>query len=52
MAYFMVPRYVEFAAELPRTMSQKVEKYKLRQAAEARLTELWDRERAGIVLQR
>jgi carnitine-CoA ligase len=52
MAYFMVPRYVEFAVELPRTMSQKVEKYKLRQAAETRLAELWDRERAGIMLQR
>lgn len=52
MAYFMVPRYVEFVPELPRTMTEKVEKYKLRAAAEARLDKLWDRERLGIVLKR
>src|SRR5690606_5329065 len=27
MAYFMVPRFVEFVSELPRTMTEKVEKY-------------------------
>lgn len=52
MAYFMVPRYVEFLPQLPRTMSEKVEKYKLRAGAEARLQHIWDRERAGIVLAR
>ncbi len=52
MAYYMVPRYVEFAADLPRTMSEKVQKYKLRAAAEARLADLWDREKAGIKLRR
>ena len=52
MSYFMVPRYVEFRDRLPRTMSEKVEKYKLKEAAAARLAELWDRERAGIKLRR
>ena len=48
MAYFMVPRFIEFAAQLPKTMTEKVEKYKLRAAAESRLPEVWDREKAGI----
>lgn len=30
MAYFMVPRFIEFADELPRTPTQKVEKYVIR----------------------
>jgi carnitine-CoA ligase len=52
MAYFMVPRYVEFVAELPKTMTEKVEKYKLKAAAESRLEKVWDREKAGIVIKR
>ena len=52
MAYFMVPRYVEFVAQLPRTMTEKVEKYKLKQAAQPRLQDIWDREAAGIVVNR
>ena len=52
MAYFMVPRFVDFMDSLPKTMSQKIEKYKLRQSAESRLGEIWDRERAGIALTR
>ena len=52
MSYFMVPRYIEFRQEMPRTASEKVQKYKLREEAEARLGELWDREKAGIKLAR
>lgn len=52
MAYFMVPRYVEFAAALPRTMTEKVEKYKLKADAEKRLSTVWDREKAGIIIKR
>ena len=52
MAYFMVPRYVEILPELPRTMTEKVEKYKLKESAQARLNEIWDREAAGIVVNR
>jgi crotonobetaine/carnitine-CoA ligase len=52
MMYFMVPRFIEFVDVLPKTMSQKIEKYKLKQAAETRLSEIWDRERSGIKLTR
>ena len=52
MAYYMVPRYVEFLPELPRNMSEKVHKRELRASAESRLIEVWDRERAGIHLSR
>jgi crotonobetaine/carnitine-CoA ligase len=50
LPYFMVPRYVELADELPKTPSLKVEKYKLRQAGITPQT--WDRVAAGIVLKR
>lgn len=50
MPRWMVPRFVEFLPSLPRTMTQKVEKSKLRAAAQERLGEIWDRERAGVVL--
>jgi carnitine-CoA ligase len=52
MAYYMVPRYVEFRDDLPRTMSEKVQKYKLKAEAVARLAEIWDREKAGIEVKR
>jgi crotonobetaine/carnitine-CoA ligase len=52
MAYYMVPRFVEFRAELPRNASEKVLKYKLREEAEARLAELWDCQKAGIAIRR
>jgi crotonobetaine/carnitine-CoA ligase len=48
----MVPRYVQVAEEMPMTLSQKVEKYKLRREAESDLSALWDRERAGITIAR
>jgi crotonobetaine/carnitine-CoA ligase len=52
MSYFMVPRYVEVLAELPATTNQKIEKFRLRQRMEGALDAVWDREKAGIVLQR
>ena len=52
MAYFMVPRFVRIAAELPTTMNQKVEKFRLKAAMEAQLSSAWDRELHGIVLKR
>lgn len=52
LAYFMVPRYVEFVQDLPMNLSQKVEKYVLRERAQARLHEMWDRVAAGIELAR
>jgi carnitine-CoA ligase len=50
LPYFMVPRYLEFAAELPKTPTQKVHKHLLRDTGTGPQT--WDREAAGIVLRR
>ena len=50
MAYFMVPRYVEFMKEFPKTPNQKIEKYKLRDRGLTQ--ETWDREKAGIKVER
>jgi crotonobetaine/carnitine-CoA ligase len=48
MAYFMVPRYVEFREALPKNFSQRTEKYKLREEGISEGT--WDREKSGIKL--
>jgi carnitine-CoA ligase len=45
MARQMVPRFVELVAELPKTPTSRIEKYKLRQMAAERRKRLWDRER-------
>lgn len=50
MAYFAVPRYVEFVSELPKTPTNRVEKYRLRKLGITENT--WDREKAGIKLKR
>jgi crotonobetaine/carnitine-CoA ligase len=52
MAYFMVPRFVQFIDELPKTPSQKVQKFALREMAKASYNNMWDREKAGIVVTR
>ena len=54
MAYFMVPRYLKFVTTLPRTLTQKVEKYQLKADAEANINagQWWDRVAAGIVISR
>ena len=46
LAYFMIPRYLRFLDELPKTPTQKVEKHRLR--AEGITDDTWDREAAGI----
>jgi crotonobetaine/carnitine-CoA ligase len=46
MPRFAVPRYVEFLEELPKTMSEKIQKHKLRETGVTEKT--WDREKAGI----
>ena len=48
MAYFAVPRYVEFRGDLPKTPTARVEKYKLREEGVTKDT--WDREKAGYKL--
>jgi crotonobetaine/carnitine-CoA ligase len=49
MPRFMVPRFIEFVAELPLTPTLKVQKAVLRDRA---LDGVWDREKQGIVLPR
>jgi crotonobetaine/carnitine-CoA ligase len=50
MAYFAIPRYIAFRASLPKTPSERVEKFKLKD--EGITADCWDREKAGITLQR
>lgn len=49
LAYFMIPRYVEFVQGLPKTATERIEKYKLKKLG---INDAWDREAAGYVLQR
>ena len=50
MAHFAVPRYVRFVDELPKTPSQRIQKYKLREDGVTEDT--WDREATGYEVQR
>lgn len=50
MAYFMVPRYLRFMEGLPKTATERVQKYQLRE--EGVTQDTWDRQRAGIDLKR
>jgi crotonobetaine/carnitine-CoA ligase len=51
MARFMVPRYIEFVAEFPKTEATlRVQKFKLREQPLNDAT--WDREQSGITLPR
>jgi crotonobetaine/carnitine-CoA ligase len=50
MAYFMVPRYLEFATERPKTPTGKIQKFGLR--ARGLTPATWDRVAAGIKLKR
>jgi carnitine-CoA ligase len=52
MAYFMVPRFIRFADALPKTASEKVEKYKLKTMAQAERERLWDREKESVNISR
>lgn len=45
MARFMVPRYVRFLDALPKTPTEKVQKFRLRE--QGITADTWDRERAG-----
>lgn len=52
MAHFMVPRFIQFLPDLPRTPTQKVEKAKLRIETEAKINAIWDREKSSFVVKR
>lgn len=45
MAYFMVPRYVEFIAEFPKTATERTQKYELRNRP---MGNCWDRASAKV----
>jgi len=48
--YFFVPRYIELVDELPRTPTQRVQKYKLRERGVTEST--WDGKKAGFQVKR
>ncbi len=50
MAHFMIPRYLRFVDELPRTPTAKIRKVELREAGLTQDT--WDREAAGVQIKR
>jgi crotonobetaine/carnitine-CoA ligase len=50
MAYFAVPRYLEFVTELPKTPTNRIEKYRLREMGVTENT--WDREKEGVKISR
>jgi carnitine-CoA ligase len=49
LPFFMVPQYLEFVAEIPKTANQKSQRYLLKQRTGG---EQYDREKLGIVLRR
>ncbi|HSH24827.1 MAG TPA: ATP-dependent acyl-CoA ligase, partial [Massilibacterium sp.] len=49
MAYFMIPRYVEFVDEFPKTSTERIQKYKL---IEKGNEASWDREAENYVIKR
>jgi crotonobetaine/carnitine-CoA ligase len=50
MPYFAVPRYVEFMDALPRTPTERIQKFLLKEAGVTANT--WDREKAGVKVAR
>ena len=50
MAYFMIPRYLRFMDRLPKTPTERIEKYRLRE--EGITPDTWDLEKSGIELKR
>jgi crotonobetaine/carnitine-CoA ligase len=50
LPHFMIPRFIRFMAELPRTTTQKIVKHQLR--VEGVTPDTWDREQAGVVVKR
>ena len=50
LAYFSIPRYIAIRDSMPKTPSERVEKFKLK--AEGITPDCWDREESGIELQR
>jgi crotonobetaine/carnitine-CoA ligase len=49
LPFFMVPKYIEFLSEIPKTANQKAQRFVLRQRTGG---EVHDRDQLGIVLKR
>lgn len=49
MPYFMIPRYIEFCEEFPKTPTQRIQKAELRKTG---IRNAWDREKAGIKIKK
>lgn len=49
MAYFMVPRYVQFCEVFPKTATERIQKFKLKEEG---IGSAWDREKVGYVIKR
>jgi crotonobetaine/carnitine-CoA ligase len=52
LPHYMVPRFLRFVSELPRNLSQRVQKFVLTAEAKADMSRLWDREKAGVTMKR
>lgn len=52
LPYFMVPRYIRRMTDFPRTHSFKVQKFVLQAESEKDPSDLWDREAAGVLIER
>ncbi len=50
MPHFAIPRYIRFVETLPKTPSQRVEKFRLRE--DGLTADTWDREEHGYVVRR
>jgi crotonobetaine/carnitine-CoA ligase len=50
MAYFMIPRFVRFLERLPKTPTERIQKFQLRE--EGITSDAWDREKEGYKLRR
>ncbi|MFH1479782.1 MAG: AMP-binding protein [Pseudomonadota bacterium] len=50
MPYFAIPRYIEFVDQIPKTPTEKMEKYKLKEMGITEKT--WDREKVGYKIKR
>jgi crotonobetaine/carnitine-CoA ligase len=48
MPYFMIPRYLEFVEELPKTENEKIQKAKLREWGNS--ADTWDREHSDVTI--
>ncbi|MEW9674162.1 ATP-dependent acyl-CoA ligase [Ammoniphilus sp. 3BR4] len=49
MAYFMVPRYVQFVESFPKTATERIQKFKLKEEG---IATAWDREKGGYIVKR